>query len=356
MVQVALVIPKAIGGVKTVTIKLFRGLLLEGFDVKLIKLQDINLATTWFSDLLNTKNFEKFDVVIFMGNIPWPSHLFLKKPVIASFLHGFVHCELFNAAMHGKLRVNLGAMSLLGYWKLVRGINKVLNKIDFFICHSGTSCEKNGVYGNCILLPQFILPEEVELYTSLVENFHKCAPRKKMIKVLAYGSFADSPRLLSDPHIILLMKRVSEQVNEDIELVIVDPKTTGRNVERRGKLIIQRVGRMHKEQFLRFLANSDLFIERCIDEELRYATLEAGLLEIPIAKITHPKYIVRQDYTEDHMLLANSFEELVYKLAKYIKHKEDFNPYYSKKMKEFITTRRIWNAVKDPLIRRLMRC
>jgi hypothetical protein len=111
---------------------------------------------------------------------------------------------------------------------------------------------------------------------------------------------------------------------------------------------------MPKDRFLKFLANSDLYIEKCIDEELRYGALEAGLLGTPIVKITHPCYVARQDYTEDHILLAKSYKGLVYKLAEHIKHMENSEPYYSEKMKEFITKYRTWNAVKDHLIKHLV--
>jgi len=110
---------------------------------------------------------------------------------------------------------------------------------------------------------------------------------------------------------------------------------------------------MPKHLFLKTLASSDLYIERCIDEELGNTSIEAGLLGTPIAKITHSKYIPRQDYGEDTMILAKSVREFIDKLIEYINNMEYYREYYSKRMWNFITTKRVWDAVKHDLIRRL---
>ena len=64
------------------------------------------------------------------------------------------------------------------------------------------------------------------------------------------------------------MKLVSKQVNKEIEFIIINPSATAKK-EYIGNLVVKWMPYLPREQFLKLLADSDLYIERCIDEELR---------------------------------------------------------------------------------------
>jgi glycosyltransferase involved in cell wall biosynthesis len=106
---------------------------------------------------------------------------------------------------------------------------------------------------------------------------------------------------------------------------------------------------MPRQEFLSLLASANLYIERCIDEELGQVVLEAMALGTPVAKLTHQRYWNRQDYKED-LILARSFRELAEKIAEYTNNAEHYHDYYSKRGKEFVLTKRTWDAVKRPFL------
>jgi dienelactone hydrolase len=74
--KIAIVVPGSIGGVKQTIKKLIKGLKLEGFYVELIELHDRYLIDKTTSDLKNINILRRFNSVIYMGSIHWPSHLF----------------------------------------------------------------------------------------------------------------------------------------------------------------------------------------------------------------------------------------------------------------------------------------
>ena len=55
---------------------------------------------------------------------------------------------------------------LLGLWDLFMATNR----IDAFMCRCFISCEVNGIKKNCILLPEFVLSDEIKFSRSLLEN------------------------------------------------------------------------------------------------------------------------------------------------------------------------------------------
>jgi hypothetical protein len=338
--------PDAFGGVKTMIFKLVKGLQLEGFHVNVISLAQSNLLTKLLLDMMNLKGLSDFDAVIYMGSIPWPSHILIgDDTLIALFVHGFVRQELIHAIKLGGLRTSLGAMFLLSLWN----ISSLTDKIDLFICHSYTSCEANQIRERFVLLPQFIFSEEVEFYSKFKKDFETAHER---IKVVTYTSFAASPRLLAPSHVLTLMQDVSRRVKKGIELIAIDPMTREEREERWGNLVIRYIKYLQRENFLRLLAQSDLYIERNIDEELRLASIEAALLGTPIAKLTHVRFVDRQDYGEE-VIWSSSFKGLVEAISDYMLHIDYWKPYYSKKLRDFLITRRSWDQVKEPLIRHL---
>jgi hypothetical protein len=298
------------------------------------------------SDVVNLKRLRGFDAVIYMGSIPWPSHIFISDDaLVALFVHGFVRQELVDAIKRRGLGVKMWATFLLSLWNISRSIDK----IDFFICHSYTCCEANEIRERFVLLPQFVFPEEVELYSELKKDFEENSrTSRERFKVVTYTSFATSPRLLTQPHVLTLMREVSKRVKKEVELVMIDPRTRERE-ERWENLVVRYVKYLRREDFLRLLAQSDLYIERCIDEELGLASIEAALLGTPIAKLTHPNFVDRQDYREE-VIWSSSFKGLAEAIADYLNNIYHQKPLYSKKLRDFLISRRSWDHVKKPLI------
>jgi hypothetical protein len=350
--RIAVVSPDGAGGVKTTISKFVEGLRLEGFHVSVISLAQANLLAKLCSDVASLKGLHGFDAIVYMGSIPWPSHIFISDDtLIVLFVHGFVRQELVNAIKLGNLRTSLGAMFLLSLWS----ISKLIDKIDLFICRCYTSCEVNGIHRNYVLLPEFVLPHEIELYSKISKSFERDHSQGDKIKVLTYTSYAGSPRLLRKHHVISLVRDASRSVKKEIELTIIDPKRKCESVERVGNLTIRHVCLMSKELFLKELLSSDMYVELCIDEELRNVSLDAGLMGTPIAKLTYAKFIERQDYTEDCLIQAETYKGLVRKVADYLNDVEYYKPLYSKNMKEFILKQRTWDVVKKPLLNHLAR-
>jgi hypothetical protein len=349
--KIAIVMPGAMGGVKQTIKKLIKGLRLEGFYVEPITLHGNYLIDTTASDLRNINVLRRFDVVIYMGSIPWPSHLFIDDHVkTILFVHGFVKDELLNAIKHGKLRTKMGAVYLLSLWDFFRATNR----IDAFICRCITSCEVNRIQKNYILLPEFVFSNEVKFFEEFVKKYgeeHRDKHSYSMVRLITYTSYAESPRLLKPRHLEHLAKLVSKHVNKRIELSVIDPRRESSTVRIGENLIVRYIKPMPKKEFYKFVINADLFIELCIDEELRNTSIEAALLETPVAKLTHPKYINRQDYGKDDLIQEYSSRKLIERLVDYLNNIEYYKPYYAKKLKIFILKHRTWDIVKRTLIK-----
>jgi hypothetical protein len=97
------------------------------------------------------------------------------------------------------------------------------------------------------------------------------------------------------------------------------------------------------------MLKSDLYIDTSIDEELKVSSIEAALLGVPIAKLTHPKFVDRQDY-KDEFIWASTPKSFIDVLVDYTINKDHLKPYYAKKVLEFLTLRRNWNTVSRPLL------
>ena len=345
MKRIALVYPVASGGVKSVISRLSKGLKLEGFDVDLLSLGN-RMPLIVIKDLAMLKLLANYDVVLYLGSIPWPSHMFLEN--VGVFVHGFVRHELLNSMKCGHLHTRLTASILLTLWN----ISRALNRIKFFVCHSITTCEMNDLpLDRVAILPQFVLPDEVIAALDIQKSFK--VNGKSEIRILTYTSFARSPRLLSVESILWLVKVVAKQTNKKLKFIIVNPTTSTYQVKHFSNLTVMQIKFVPKYLFFKMILSSDLYIERCIDEELGYSAIEAGLLGTPIAKITYSRYVSRQDYNEDIIILASTTREFINKLIEFVNNIEYYKEYYSKKIRDFIVTKRVWDAVKHNFIKRL---
>jgi hypothetical protein len=210
----------------------------------------------------------------------------------------------------------------------------------------------NEINENFIILPQFIFQEEVDNYNKLYKFLTKDSDLSyNEVKILAYTSSA--PRLLQPYHIIRLIKGVSKKLsNRRVQLLIIDPRVEEEQKEF-DNLKIKFIKPIARYKFLQLLAQADLYLESCIDEELRLTSIEAALLGTPIAKLTYPEYVKRQDY-KDEVLWASSLQKFVDTLGDYMWYLDYWKPYYAKRLRNFLITRRDWDSVKIPLVKYIL--
>ena len=135
-----------------------------------------------------------------------------------------------------------------------------------------------------------------------------------------------------------------------VTFVVEDPR-----IKRTTRLgdAIQITGRMPLPDFLRILGTSDLYIETSIDEELRLTALDAVLLRVPVAKILHPRFYGRQDYTEDEILIGTSADKLVELIVEYINNFDHYHEYFSRTVYEFMKRKQLWDVVKVDFVQTL---
>ncbi len=332
------------GGVATILYKLYKDLISEGIHVDLIgsNVGKFPLLSAIRNDILNTKHLMDYDLVLYMGSIPWPSHVLAKLSGVPTvlFLHGFVYHELFHVILHGVgLKNRIGAVIPAVMLQTAASFNT----IDLYVCHSLTACEANRISDNFVLLPQWISYEELKTLDHQVL-------RDSVVRIVTYTSYAASPRLLNTSHLVALTQLLKRMVNREFELIVVDPRGRTPSFD-----LIKFVEPMPRKEFLSLLASANLYIDLSIDEEFRAASLEAMAMGTPVAKLTHIRYLDRQDYREGDLILAHSFRELAENIAEYINNVEHYYHYYSKRCKEYVLTKRTWNAVKEPFLRALKR-
>jgi len=339
MGSIALVASRGRGGVAYAVERLWEGLRREGVPVDKVV---VSGSPTLFH-LKHLTQLQRYGGIIITGSIPPPSHLFIRSDTkVALFVHGFVYHELGNAIAYGWFREKLGAAYSLLLFEMARKADR----IDAYICHSVTACEANRIHNDFILLPQFIFPEELQ------KRNEDSIQRRPNPQVVAYSSFANTPRLLKGETLLALMRGVSKRLNQRITLVLVNPTEGEPKIERWGNLVVRRLPVLPRERFLRLVASSDLYIEACIDEELRLGSIDAGIVGTPVAKLTHPLFVERQDY-KDEVLWTSSPREFIDLVSEYLRDAEDKKPIYLRRFREYLLSRRSWDKVKTPLIRLL---
>jgi len=347
MQRIAIVTSESSGGVRYLVEKLIKGLRREGFLAKRLPLRG-NAFMQIINNLANASLLREYDAIIYTGSIPQLSSIIARsRAKVLLFIHGFVLHEIAGTLKTSvSLREIAGSLYSAFYWN----IGKALKVADLYICHSITSCEENGLKRDFVLLPQYIFPEELGKYNKFRETLKSGEGEYSRVRVVTYSSFAISPRLLPIYHVVALLRNASRIVGgRSVELTVVDPRLSGRKEERWGNLIVRYVKSLPRREFLKLLASADLYIEGCIDEELRISSIEAGLLGTPVAKLTHPKFVARQDY-RDEVIWSSSPRELVDALADYIADVEYWKPYYARKLRNFLATHRNWDNVKEPLV------
>jgi len=348
--RIAMVTRATGGGVKATVSGMRRALSSEGHYPELVILRGLSIPYMMCSDLTNIRRLEDFDNVLYMDSIAWPSHLFTRGPKNGLFLHGFVDLELINAAKHESLRPRLGALALLAYRKVC---DSIAGKLDFSICRSLTSRETNKVRGTCVILPQFILEEDIPFYQAFSRHRGDAENPDRTVRIASYLSLARSPRLLSAKHLLTIAERLTRLVKTRCEFTVVDPVNSIRSSYSIGPGYLRVLRYLSRTEFLILLNSSDLYLERCTDEELGISSLEAGLLGTPVAKMTLPRFESRQDYCDGDLMSAPSIEGLTKTVAEYVNRVEDYKPYYKRGIGNFIRSKRLWSQVKKPLMQEL---
>jgi hypothetical protein len=227
--------------------------------------------------------------------------------------------------------------ALILYWKL---LNR-LDMIDHHIYHSfSTRVLNEGTHlrKSSILVPQFLLEDEV------MKPTERIFVRSEPSLIVTYTSTVRSPKLLDFKDIIKLFKTVKTLSRRELKVVVINPLGPGIDV---GWLKV--LPMLPRAEYLKLVRKADIYFERCIDEELGYATFEAAQLGTTIAKLTttHKEH---QDYDATQMLLAEQADSLSVKITNYINYPHSA---YAEEMLSFIRRKRTWNGVKRPLIKAL---
>jgi glycosyltransferase involved in cell wall biosynthesis len=337
--EIAVVVnANAQSGVKTIAFKLIQGLRQDGFEVKKFSLVGNNTISLLISDLRIIRQLGRFRTVIYIGSSPWLSHLVTKNRKLL-FVHGFVSDELAATIRHGSVRAKMAAVLMKGDWFLVRKFDA----IDAYACHSVTARERNKLPSQTIILPQFVLSGDLEVYSNLSKGSNQ-KPRNRL-RIVTYRSHAESPRLLSWNELETLVTQLERDTREPFELVVVDPYPRP-SPNNRMKIIPF----LPKKEFLELIRSSGFYLERCKDEELGFGSLESGIMGTPVVKVTSSEFIGRGDYTGSQVISASSAGDLAEVIARFI----DDGPITgtaSLRIANFVASKRIWDRVKSPLIK-----
>jgi len=349
--KIAIITPSSLGGVSVITLKLTQGLINEGFYVDLMKIRGGTIINSFVDDLRMIRELKDYDVLLYAGSIARVSSI-LRRKHAGIFIHGFLPDEYKNAILHSDIRTSLGALLEFTWWK---AINMNIFKPVFYICHSKTACRNNMIPENkCVILPQFVLPTEVDWFKKFRERLTDFRLHNNATPMmLTYTSFASSPRLLSINSLIYMAKRLGRLLRRSILFYIIKPKTLKDNIYQFDKVKVVVRDFMPRIDFLRLLATADLYIEPGIDEEIGMDSIEAGLLKIPVAKITNPKFTALQDFTRDEVIFEENVSHFVHSLSEYFSNIEGYKNYYGSKFHSFVSRKRSWESVKRPLIKKL---
>jgi glycosyltransferase involved in cell wall biosynthesis len=228
-------------------------------------------------------------------------------------------------------------------------VSKGLSYINHYLCTCASTCRSSSVpVEKSTLLPLWLSEGELaELKKYEEESLEKSSPSDKPL-LLAYTSNVLSPKLLSGKDILHILLLVSRRVKKDFKAILIDPFSTPTTTKN-----IQVVNFLAREKFLRLLSQSSLLLDPLIDEELRNTTLEAMALGVPVVKLLSSRYVNYADYSDRDLLLAHTIKELVDLIIEYLNNMKSYYDYYHKAEKKFIIEKRVWNSVKEPLLKYL---
>ncbi|MEM1741122.1 MAG: hypothetical protein QXV11_06650 [Desulfurococcaceae archaeon] len=307
------------------------------------------LATiyTFLRDLkisLKTVCKDYADAVLYLGSVPLPSHVLAKlcsKPVIL-YVNGYLHYEhvyrFKNAIKRLDIREILGSIWTEVWTELLFGIGRYFVDAYVFPCYA--TYEFSMISSNKVhrVIPLWLSEQEI---SHILEQSTSRRKEDDEILLVAYTSNVYSPKILSSEHLVKLGYLVRNKTARNFEFLIIDPKSNQQKAI--DNILI--VNRLPRKKYLETLTRSILYVDAVIDDELRYSTLEAMLLGVPVAKITHPRYWDKLDFKYE--LFSTSIREFVERVAWYIDHAEELYPMYSSKVREYVLSKRRWNNVKN---------
>lgn len=249
--------------------------------------------------LLKARGLLRIDAIIHLNNLCSP--LCIISPKRAVFIHGYIVQEhsrdLFsNFSLFKSI---LALRSLLGYLKSIHDDNTSI------LCHSISACEANNIdprSSRVGLIPQFISPkEERRLFSELKEE--------KAYDLMVYTSSVESPRLLSRSAIYGLI-RLLANMRDAIRVIIVDPKRkTAKQLSKEGAKILL-LPRLPYNRFIKLLEKTKIYLERNLDEEIGFTSLEAILHGTAVAKLTPKNLCARCDYSSTTLILSDHLHGL----------------------------------------------
>lgn len=337
------------GGVTTWVSRVMQALRMEGINYNISFINNSSLLSFYLQDLLRSLQQDN-SLVIYFGSIPSIGHLIdkLKGTHVITFVSGHPVYEWLSAIKDDSysLRTRIGASLVLSYLEIFFKAHTV----DIWVCHSLTACEEIGV-DKFVLLKQFVLPSEIEMFSQLRKKYNEeyniHIKNNRILTIFSYMSYANLPSLKIQ-HLKKIFNALRKRAtSKPIRFIVEDPRIKQPLKLNNGFEVI---GRMSKHKFYRILASSDLFIEITLDEELRLTSLDAGLLGVPISKITVNHFRDRRDFDESVIIDAPNIEQFINNIIEYINNIDYYKPVYSKKVIEFITSKRSWEAVKHPFI------
>lgn len=347
--KVLIVTPSlTVGGLGSYSMKIYNALLKEGLTVELCDLgtKKYVVLHTFLNDLnCLFKKKEDFDMVMYIGSIPYPSSFFFKllgKKIVV-VVNGYFYYEVFNEIKRSiKLKkIRRILISLLNL--LLFEIGKKYVDVYVYPCYGAREAVRTGRRSHVV--PLWIDESEQKLEIRDSTSYD-------LVRVITYTSYVYSPKILPIEAIIKIFKIVENKINKNFELTIIDPRLTGEKHRikdltlRRGKVIL--LSSLPRDRFLSLLSHSHLYFDPIIDDEFRYSTLEAMALGVPIAKLVHSKYIDKLEFRYE--LISDSIGALIKNIVNYIENLEDLYPKYSQFMKSFVQSQRTWKAVKHKLL------
>jgi len=344
----------ALGGVKTLIKKMHTSLEAEGFHIQFCAIKNfagsMPLINSYMRDIFRFMKPCHYDAIIYFGSIATLGGFIekLRGVPVTVFISGHPIYELTNCIRDATInyRTRIGGLLNLSYAKFTY----FANIADLWVCHTFTACEEINVnkYGNYVLLKQFVLPSEVKYFdearSRIMENTKP--NNKPFIQVFSYLSYADLPGLRKEI-LVKLFNQVRRNVSKPVRFIIEDPRLRG-VIQINESIYI--IGRMSWDHYLTTLASSDLYVETTIDEELRFTSMDAALLRVPITKIVAPVYSDRVDYTMNDILIVNSIREFRDLIIEYINKVDYYKQLYSNNVYKFAVNKRIWDSVKHLFI------
>jgi glycosyltransferase involved in cell wall biosynthesis len=264
---------------------------------------------------------------------------------IILYVQGYLYHQFINFLKYSSVNTKIGSLLSM----ITFDVSKGLSYINHYLCTCASTCRSSSVpVEKSTLLPLWLSERELAELKKYEEESLERSPLSNRPLVLAYTSNVFSPKLLSGRDILYILLLVSKRVKRDFKAILIDPlsnPTAMRN--------IQVVNFLDRGRFIRLLSQSSLLIDPLIDEELRNTTLEAMALGVPVVKLLSPYHINYADYNDKDLLLAHTIKELEDLITEYLNNIESYYNYYHRAEKKFVMEKRVWDSVKEPLLKYL---